>query len=137
MSDKAMTAEKISQFLKEAGVFFLSTEDGAQPKCRPLGLHVVVDGTVYFGIGDFKEVYRQMCANPQVEIVACKESRWLRMYGTAVFETTFDLANEVLKDSPLKSIYNDETGNKMMMFHIEQGAAEFRSLMTVEESFAL
>ena len=30
---------KISDFLNEAGVFFLATVDGDQPKVRPLGLH--------------------------------------------------------------------------------------------------
>ena len=79
---------KINDFLCEAGVFFLATVDGDRPRVRPLGAHMEMDGKVIFGIGDFKEVYKQMLANPKVEIVACKQDgHWMRYSGTAVFET--------------------------------------------------
>ena len=79
---------KINDFLSEAGVFFLATVDGDQPKLRPLGAHFDMDGKVLFGVGDFKDVYRQLVANPKTEIVACKENgHWLRYTGKAVFET--------------------------------------------------
>ena len=65
---------KINDFLSEAGVFFLATVDGDQPKLRPLGAHFDMDGKVLFGVGDFKDVYRQLVANPKTEIVACKEN---------------------------------------------------------------
>ena len=58
---------KINDFLTEAGVFFLATVDGDQPKLRPLGAHMELDGKVLFGVGDFKDVYRQMVANPKVD----------------------------------------------------------------------
>ena len=44
---------KINDFLTDAGMFFLATVDGDQPKLRPLGLHLEMDGKVLFGIGDF------------------------------------------------------------------------------------
>ena len=62
---------KIYAFLKEAGVFYLATVDGDRPRLRPLGAVLEADGKVIFGVGDFKEVYRQMLKNPNVEIVAC------------------------------------------------------------------
>ena len=31
---------KLNDFITEAGVFFLATEDGDQPKIRPLGSHL-------------------------------------------------------------------------------------------------
>lgn len=31
---------KINDFLTEAGVFFLATADGDQPKLKPLGAHM-------------------------------------------------------------------------------------------------
>ena len=51
---------KINDYLTEAKVFFLATVDGKQPKLRPLGAHLEMDGKVIFGVGDFKEVYKQM-----------------------------------------------------------------------------
>jgi uncharacterized pyridoxamine 5'-phosphate oxidase family protein len=80
---------------------------------------------VLFGVGDFKAVYRQMQKNPKVEIVACKQDgHWLRYTGTAVFETDDKYAEAMLDAAPnLRSIYNEETGNKLAVFHIEQATA--------------
>lgn len=116
---------KINDFLTEAGLFFLATVDGDQPKLRPLGLHLEIDGKVLFGIGDFKDVYKQLEVNPKAEIVACKpDGHWLRYTGKAVFETDPEYANAALEAMPnLKNVYNDETGHKMMMFHLEDATA--------------
>lgn len=116
---------KINDYLNETKVFFLATVDGNQPKLRPLGAHLEMDGKVVFGVGDFKEVYKQMVANPLVEIVACKhDMHWLRYTGTAVFETDEKYANAIMEMIPfLKNIYNEDTGHKMMCFHLENATA--------------
>ncbi len=116
---------RINDFLTEAGVFFLASVDGDQPKLRPLGAHFEMDGKVLFGIGDFKDVYKQLVVNPKTEIVACKpDGHWLRYTGRAVFETDPKYAEQALEAMPqLKRIYNAETGYKMMMFHLEDATA--------------
>ncbi len=84
---------KVRDFLAETNVFFMATVDGNHPKLRPLGAFIEEDGKLIFGVGDFKEVYRQMQANPLVEIVACKpDGHWLRYTGKAVFETDYKYA---------------------------------------------
>lgn len=116
---------KVNDFLTEAGVFFLATADGDQPKLRPLGAHLEMDGKVIFGVGDFKNVYKQMVANPKVEIAACKQDgHWMRYTGTAVFEEDPKYAEAILNMIPdLRNIYNEQTGNKMMTFHLEDATA--------------
>ena len=115
---------KVYDFLKEAGVFFLATTDGSQPKLRPLGAVLEEDGKVIFGVGDFKNVYKQMLANPLVEIAACKpDGHWLRYTGKAVFETDGKYAETMIEKSGLGSIYNEQTGNKLMTFHLEDAKA--------------
>lgn len=116
---------KLNDYLTETGVFFLATVDGDQPKLRPLGAHMEMDDKVLFGVGDFKDVYKQMVANPKVEIAACKQDgNWLRYTGKAVFETDSKYAEAMLDGAPhLRNIYNDETGHKMMVFHIEDATA--------------
>ena len=115
---------KIGEFLKEAGVFFLATNDGDQPKLRPLGAFLDKDGTVIFGVGDFKDVYKQLLANPKCEIAACKkDGHWLRYTGKAVFETDGSYAEEMIKAAHLEMIYNETTGNKLMAFHLEDAKA--------------
>lgn len=116
---------KVNDFLTEAGVFFLATVDGDQPKVRPLGAHFEMDDKVLFGVGDFKDVYKQMVANPKVEIVACKQDgHWMRYTGKAVFEEDPKYAEAVLDMMPdLRNIYNEQTGKKMAIFHLEDATA--------------
>ena len=116
---------RLNDFLDKAGVFYLATVDGDQPKVRPLGAHMEMDGKVIFGVGDFKEVYRQLKRNPKAEIAACGENgRWLRYTGTAVFESDPKYAQAMLDGAPqLRSIYNEQTGHRMMCFHLEEAAA--------------
>jgi uncharacterized pyridoxamine 5'-phosphate oxidase family protein len=116
---------KINDFLNETGVFFLATVDGDRPRLRPMGAHLEMDGKLLFGVGDFKDAYRQIVANPKVEIVACKsDGHWLRYTGRAVFETDPKYAQSYLEANPnLKKIYNEETGRKMAMFYLEDATA--------------
>lgn len=115
----------LNDFLTEAGVFYLSTVNGVQPKCRPLGMHLEVDDKILFGVGDFKDVFRQINRNSRVEIVAYKpDGHWLRYTGRAVFESDDKYAEQALEASPqLQEIYNDETGYKLKMFHLEKAKA--------------
>ena len=127
---------KINDFLTEAGVFFMATVDGDQPKLRPLGAHFEMDGKLLFGVGDFKDVYKQLQANPKTEIVAAKpDGHWLRYTGRAVFETDEKYAKAALEAMPrLKDIYNEQTGHKMMMFHLEDATAVDIPMMGPGES---
>ena len=126
---------KVKDFLAEAGIFFMATVDGDQPKLRPLGAFLEEDGKLIFGVGDFKNVYRQMRANPLVEIAACKkDGHWLRYTGRAVFETDSKYAEEMIRQSHLEAIYNEQTGNKLMTFHLEDATAVDIAIMGEGES---
>lgn len=128
--------EKINEFLNEAGVWFFLTTDGEQPKGRPFRFHLLKDDTLYFGTGTFKKVFAQMQKNPHVEILAVKESEFLRYDGDVVLEETDDIANEVLAANPqFQKVYNEQTGLKMGMFHLENGKAEICTMMGQKEAF--
>ena len=125
-------AQRIDDFMNEAQVFFLATVDGDKPKNRPLGFHLLKDGKLYFGIGNHKDVYKQMEKNPYVEIVALVETDFLRYYGKAVFEEDAIVAENEF----LQSIYNDETGFKLAIFHLEEATAEIRDVTgKINESY--
>jgi len=115
---------KINEFLTEAGVFFLATADGDQPKLRPLGAHMEVDGLEYFGVGSYKDVYQQMQKNPRVEIAACKANgHWLRYTGVAVFDDESMAARMIAGSPTLQNLYNETTGRKLAVFHLEEATA--------------
>lgn len=126
--------KKVSNYLTKAGVYYLTTIDGNKPKCRPIGLNFVEGDKLYFGVGTFKEVYRQMQVNPNVEICATEGVKFLRYYGKAVFVDDSNLQDKAIEIMPmLKEIYNDETGNKMGIFYLENAVAEFRQMFDIEE----
>ncbi|MBR4727525.1 MAG: pyridoxamine 5'-phosphate oxidase family protein [Clostridia bacterium] len=121
---------QVHEFLNKAGVFYLATVDGDRPRLRPLGLQMEVDGKLLFGVGSFKAVYRQLLANPHAEIVACAENEWLRYSGKAVFETDPKYEAMALEGmTALKAVYNETTGNHLMMFHFEDATALLCDLM--------
>jgi len=121
--------QKIDEFISEAEVFYLATVDGDKPKNRPLGFHLLKDDKIYFGVGNQKDVYKQMTVNPNVEISAVVGTDFLRYYGKAVFEETYDFADSIVAGNEfLQGIYNDETGFKLAIFHLEEATAELRDI---------
>lgn len=127
--------EKVNDFLTQAGTFYLTTTDGDKPKCRPVGFHMVNGNTLYFGVGDFKEVYKQMQKNPHVEFCATVGKEFLRYYGKAVFEANDSIAEKVLANAPsLQKVYNEQTGYKLGIFHLENATAEFRTMSGIKEA---
>lgn len=127
--------EKVNDFLTQAGTFYLTTVDGDKPKCRPIAFHMVIGDKLYFGVGDFKEVYKQMQKNPYVEICATVGKEFIRYYGKAVFEADYSIAEKVLANAPdFQKIYNEKTGYKLGIFHLEIATAEFRTMLGIKES---
>lgn len=126
----------IDNFLSETSVFYLTTVDCDKPRCRPIGFHLLKDDKLYFGVGTFKDVYAQMQVNPNVEICASKGGKFLRYYGKAVFETNDIIANDILSRSPsLSKIYNDSTGHKLGIFHLENAIGEIHVMSKLVETY--
>ena len=131
-----MTIRKIDDFLNEAGVFFLASTDGNQPTCRPLGFHMLVDDKIYFGIGTFKEVFRQITGNPRIEIVALnnEKTKFLRYTGEAVIDKNPKLVEKTFESMPeIREIYK-ENNWEMGMFYLDNATAEFRNMFEAEET---
>ena len=125
--------EKVKDYLDKAKVYYFTTIDGDKPKCRPFGFSMIEDGKLYFGTGTFKECYKQLKANPNVEICATGAGGFLRYYGKAVLVNDAALAQKALDAMPpVKKIY-EENGWTMGMFYLENAVAEFRDLFSVKE----
>ena len=129
-------AEKIEQYLSDAGVFYFTTSENNQPHCRPFSFHMLVEDSVYFGFGTFKDVYKQVKANPNVEICATQNDTFLRMWGTAEECTNEDLTQKAFEVMPfLKDIYNDETGYVLGIFKLTNATAQFRGMLDLKEEY--
>ena len=128
-------AEKINAFLDKAQVFFFLTTDGDQPKGRPFGFHLLSDDRVYFGCGTFKSVFRQLTANPKVEVLALDGDEFLRYDGEAKIVKDDELLDKVRAAMPQIMALYDQNGWEMGLFYLENGHAEIRGLFEVKEAF--
>ena len=137
-----MPPEELCAIIEKAKVLFLATTDGDQPKNRPISGHFIDGDRVVFGIGDFKDVYRQLRANPKLEFTGLYDGvKWLRLTGRAVFDEGAEREAhqaKMLETLPfLVKFYNAETGHKLMTFHLEDATAEVVNFMPPGETWSL
>ena len=127
--------EKVCEFLGKAKTFYVLTTDGDQPKGRPFGLFVPVDGRIYFGCGTFKNVYKQLTANPKIEILALAGMEFMRYDGLATVVKDEKVEAGFRETAPQIMEMYDKNGWEMGMFYLENGHAEIRVIMDLKEEF--
>lgn len=110
----------VLDYLKAAGVFYLATMDGEQPRVRPFGAVCEFDGKVYFITAKNKNVYKQLTANPKVEFSAMKgQDSWIRLSGEVKFDERREARVAMLDAVPtLTRMYNADDGI-MTVFYLE------------------
>ena len=126
---------KVSEFLTKARTFYLLTTDGDQPKGRPFGFHMVVDGKIYFGCGTFKNVFKQLSVNPKVEVLALNGGEFMRYDGSVKIVKDDALLKKVRETIPQIMAMYDKNGWEMGLFYLENGHAEIRGMMDLKEEF--
>lgn len=126
---------KVSEFLTKAQTFYLLTTDGDQPKGRPFGFHMVVDGKIYFGCGTFKNVFKQLSVNPKVEVLALNGGEFMRYDGSVKIVKDDALLKKVRETIPQIMAMYDKNGWEMGLFYLENGHAEIRGMMDLKEEF--
>ena len=130
-------AEKVNAFLDQAKTFYFLTTDGDQPKGRPFGFHMLVEDRLYFGCGTFKNVFRQLTANPKVEVLAVNGGEFLRYDGTVKVVRDDTLLEKVRQIMPQIMALYDKNGWEMGLFYLENGHAEIRGMMDLKEEFSV
>jgi len=63
-----MNKEQIFDFINGNPTFFLATADGDEPRVRAMMLYKADERGVVFHTGPLKEVYQQICKNPNVQL---------------------------------------------------------------------
>ena len=131
-------AEKVHEYLNKAQPFYFLTTDGDQPKGRPFGFQMLVDGVIYFGCGTFKNVFKQLTANPKVEVLALNGgAEFMRYDGKAKVVKSDALLAKVRQAMPEIMALYDKNGWEMGLFCLEDGHVEIRDLFKVKEEFDL
>ena len=125
--------ERVAQFLKEAGTYYLATVEGNQPRVRPFGTAHIFDGKLYIQTGKVKDVAKQIAENPKVEVCAFKDGAWLRVAGELVEDDRREARVSMLEAYPdLKAMYDPDDGNTVV-YYFKNATATFSSFTAPPE----
>ena len=125
--------EKICNFLKEAGVYYLATVEGNQPRVRPFGTALLYEGKLYIQTGKVKPVSKQLAVNPKAEICAFKDGVWLRIAGELVNDDRVEVKKAILDEySNLRGMYDEHDDNTQVLY-FKNGVATFSSFTAPAE----
>ena len=109
--------ERVVDFLKKAGTYYLATAEGDQPRVRPFGTAHLFEGKLYIQTGKVKNVSRQLLANPKAEICAFMKGEWLRVSGELVEDDRMEARQSMLDAYPsLQKMYAADDGNTQVFY---------------------
>lgn len=109
--------ERVYEFLKSAGTYYLATVEGDQPRVRPFGTVNVFDGRLYIQTGKVKSVSKQVIANPKAEICAFKDGAWIRVAGELIEDDSVEAKKSMLDAYPeLRHMYNENDENTQVFY---------------------
>ena len=125
--------QRVVDFLKQAGTYYLATVEGDQPRVRPFGTAHVYEGRLYIQTGKVKDVSRQLLANPKAEICAFSKGQWLRVSGLLIEDDRIEARQSMLDAYPsLKKMYAADDGNTQV-FYFKDATAVFYSFTSDPE----
>ena len=119
--------ERVCKFLKDAGVYYLATAEGDQPRVRPFGTAHIFEGRLYIQTGKVKPTSRQLLENPKAEICAFLDGTWVRITGELVEDDRTAAKKSMLDTYPnLRRMYDENDGNTQV-FYFRNATATFSS----------
>ena len=127
--------KETQEFLKAAGVYFIATIDGDKPRVRPFGTAEIFEDHLYIQTGKSKDVSKQIEKNPNVEICAFKDGKWIRVSGKLVRDDRVEAKKDMLDKNPdLRSMYNELDGNTEVLY-FEHAKAVISSFTEAPQTF--
>ena len=126
--------ERVYEFLKECGTYYLATVEGDQPRVRPFGTVNIFDGRLYIQTGRVKPVSKQISQNPKVELCAFNGGKWLRVSGELVEDDRLEAKKSMLDAYPeLRGMYDEKDGNTQVLY-FKNATAVFSSFTSAPET---
>ena len=116
---------QVVTFLTENPVQYLATvgRDG-KAKCRPFMFAGEMDSKLWFCTNNQKDVYRDMLANPNVEVtVSSPAYAWIRLGGKAVFENNMAAKEMCIQNPIVKGQYQTAENPILTVFYLADAHA--------------
>lgn len=115
---------KAVQFLADSKTFYLATVEDDQPRVRPFGAILEWDGKIYTCTNNKKDVYKQILANPKVELSAMDKGKWIRINGKLVTDSRREAKEAMLNAYPsLSNMYSLDDGIFEVLYFEDATAA--------------
>jgi uncharacterized pyridoxamine 5'-phosphate oxidase family protein len=97
-----MTKTEILAFLNANPTCYLATVEGNQPRVRAIGMYRAAENGILIETGTFKDVYKQMVANPNVELCFynAKDGVQIRVSGAVEPVDDIELKKEIVVKRP-------------------------------------
>ncbi len=126
--------QRVCDFLKEAGFYYLATVEGDQPRVRPFGTAHIFEGKLYIQTGKAKPCARQLMANPKAEICAFHKGTWVRIAAELKEDDRVEAKKSMLDAYPnLRGMYDEHDGNTLVLY-LENATATFSSFTAAPET---
>lgn len=119
--------QEVYEFLKECGVYYLATIDNGKPRVRPFGTVDIFDNKLYIQTSKEKNVSKQIALNPNVELCAFNNEKWIRVSGKLIRNENVLAKEHMLDNYPnLKNMY-DAHDDKTEVLYLEDAQAVISS----------
>ena len=126
--------QKVYEFLKSAGTYYLATVEGDQPRVRPFGTVHLFEGKLYIQTGKVKAVSKQLAENPKAEICAFKDGMTLRIACELCEDDRVEARKSMLDAYPdLRGMYDENDGNTQVLY-MKNATAVFSSFTAAPET---
>ena len=116
---------EVVKFLSENPVQYLATvgRDG-KAKCRPFMFCFEQDNKLWFCTNNTKDVYKDIQANPEIEIcVSSPTYAWIRLNGKVVFESNKAVKEGCMKNPIVQGQYQTADNPIFEVFYLANAKA--------------
>ena len=116
---------EVVKFLNENRVQYLATvgRDG-KAKCRPFMFCFEKEGRLWFCTNNTKDVYKDIQANPEIEIsVSSPSYAWIRLNGRAMFENDMEVKQGCMENPIVKGQYKNAENPIFEVFYLDNAKA--------------
>jgi uncharacterized pyridoxamine 5'-phosphate oxidase family protein len=130
--------DRVVRFLGDAGAFHIATIDGDRPQVRPFGAALNIDGKLTLCTGAWKNVAKQIAANPNVAISAMlADGRYIRISGRLADASTDESRGAFFAAMPnLAELYKGKE-KEFLVLSFESGEAVVSDMAGNSETIPL
>ncbi|KGN99840.1 hypothetical protein HR11_06450 [Porphyromonas macacae] len=126
-------AKKVYDFLQKAGIFYLATIEGDQPRVRPYGAMLFFEGKIYIMAFGKTNATRQIAQNQKVEICAFN-GQTLRIECKLMEDNRPETGKALVEKMPTLKAALGENGENGVMYYLKDAKADFFKMMDLVET---